>query len=169
MPKRENDCPDHTWFLHWVYFKSFITDYCDAEQIKKKFFFKQFQRLFFRNPVGLMHKHNLRNSVKLRMKSFCSVEEALFTGEPCLICDPFVLAQFLLSCSFKPSLSRIWFGSSSITPTFPNTQAHTSFLSSSVSLLLFCPLLCILMHVHTYIAHTYTIDVHMQRVPWKQY
>lgn len=42
------------------------------------------------------------------------LEDVLYTGEPCLICDPFVLARFPFSPSFKAALSRIWFGSSTI-------------------------------------------------------
>lgn len=43
--------------------------------------------------------------------------QAQFTSDPCLIRDPFVLAYFLFTCSLQASLVRIWFGSSSITPT----------------------------------------------------
>lgn len=46
-----------------------------------------------------------------------SVEEVLYAGEPCLICDPFVLAQFPFTRSFKSALARIWFGSSTISNT----------------------------------------------------
>lgn len=63
-------------------------------------------------------------SVKLIMKICHSLEEAVFTREQCLICDPFILAPVLYTCSFKPSLSRIWFGLSSITPSLPSTNTH---------------------------------------------
>lgn len=71
------------------------------------------------------------------MKSSHSLEEALFTGEKCLICDPFILAQVLHTCSFKPSLSRIWFGSSSISPILHSTNTpppHHLFSSSLTAL-----------------------------------
>lgn len=70
------------------------------------------------------------------MKSCHSLEEALFTGERCLICDPFILAQVLYTCSFKPSLSKIWFGSSSITTILPSTNTpHLNLFSCSLTAL----------------------------------
>lgn len=49
----------------------------------------------------------------------------MYAGEPCLICDPFVLAQFPFTRSFESALARIWFGSSPA----PNTSPFFKLLS----------------------------------------
>ncbi len=87
--------------------------------------------LYHITPLGLAHKHRVINQNKLRMQSFCSV----FTAEPCLICDPFGLAQFLFTCSVSAQSSQdlVWLIKHDSNPPQRTSTSHPFSLPLSVS------------------------------------